>query len=131
MLGFVKMCGVSAVLSFTLVTGYTQLTEAGAPLGSTKLYHQRLGDVATGSVPVATASASAPTTSTGAKGDRLTSGAVDDCAGRTWPYLGAECVTVADGAKKRSHVRFITVESREGVNVSVLQRVPQTDIALR
>lgn len=131
MLGFVKMCGVSAVLSFTLVTGYNQLTEAGAPIGSSKAYHQRLGDAPAAPVSVAAATAPAPTASIGPKGDRLTPGGASDCAGRTWPYLGAECVTVADGAKKRSHVRFVTVESREGVNVSVLQRVPQTDIALR
>lgn len=130
MLGFVKMCGVSAVLSFTLVTGYHQLTEAGAPIGSSKLYHQRLGD-APASPARTVAALGTVETPAGTRGDRLTPGAPADCARRTWPYLGAECVAIAEGTTKRSHVRFITVESREGVNVSVLQRVPQTDVALR
>jgi hypothetical protein len=129
MLGFVKMCGVSAVLSFTLVTGY-QLTEAGAPIGSSKLYHQRLGEASTSPARTVAALGTVETAS-GTKGDRLTPGAPADCARRTWPYLGADCVAAVEGTKKRAHVRFITVESREGVNVSVLQRVPQTDIALR
>jgi hypothetical protein len=108
MLGFVKMCGVSAVLSFTLVTGYGHLTDAGAPIGSTKLYHQRLSD---GPGAPATLVAEAP--AAGSRGDRLAA------------------ATDAARGNLRGHVRYVTVESREGVNVSVLQRLPQTSVASR
>ena len=70
MLGFVKMCGVSAALSFTLVTGYGHLTDAGAPIGSTKLYHQRLSDAPT--APLAAADGvTLPVSAASLKGDLL------------------------------------------------------------
>jgi hypothetical protein len=124
MLGFIKMSGLSAVLSFVLVTGYGHVAAPAAPAGSAKAYQQRLGEAS----PAPHAGAAVLVS--GRKGDRL-EGAPDGCAGQTWPYLGAACIQAADGAEKREHVRFVTVESREGVNVSVLRRVPQTDVALR
>jgi hypothetical protein len=122
MLGFVKMCGVSAALSFTLVTGYGHLTDAGAPIGSTKLYHQRLSDAPT--APLAAADGvTLPVSAASLKGDRLATSKPAGCA--------SPCTFAAGDGNSRGHVRYVTVESREGVNVSVLQRLPQTSVASR
>jgi hypothetical protein len=101
MLGFVKMSGLSAVLSFALVTGYGHVADPAAPAASAKPYQQRLGDASPAPLAAETAAAASDR-----KADRI-------------------------AAVTREHVRFVTVESREGVNVSVLRRVPQTDVALR
>ena len=101
MLGFVKMSGLSAVLSFALVTGYGHVAAPAAPEAAAKPYQQRLSEASP--APLAAEAAGAVSDR---KADRL-------------------------GAVKRDHVRFVTVESREGMNVSVLRRMPQTDVALR
>jgi hypothetical protein len=54
-----------------------------------------------------------------------------NCADQEWPYVSADCLSREDGRPKPSRVRVITIERREGLNVSILQRAPQTEIAHR
>ena len=69
-------------------------------------------------------------TSTSGKGDRLR-GEPESCAAQVWPNIERECLVPVDGTPVRKAVRTITIETREGANVSVLARMPVTAVAGR
>jgi|SRR5215212_5888383 hypothetical protein len=130
MRGFLKMCGLSAVLSFTLVTAYNQAWSSQPDAAGGKLFQDRLAaEGAAGARAPAIVAAPLPSVSAGRKGDRLPSR--NGCADQTWPYLSPACLTAETGGAKPRAVRVITVETRQGTNTSVLARVPQSDIASR
>ncbi len=133
MLGFVKMSALSAVLSFGVVTAYNHEPSMDGMSGD-KLYQDRIpagsdGELSTSSINVVPEHASVRTG--GRKGDRLAVSSPNPCVTQTWPYVARGCLTRTDGRETPSRVRMITVETREGPNTSVLQRMPQTDIARR
>jgi hypothetical protein len=130
MLGFVKMSALSAVLSFGVVTAYNHEPTVDRTSGA-KLYQDRAPvdaeDVATTS-SVSRGSESRSALTGGRKGDRL---ALAPCSAQAWPYVAQACLSRTDGRDMPGRVRVITVEMREGPNTSVLQRMPQTDVARR
>jgi hypothetical protein len=133
MLGFVKMSALSAVLSFGVVTAYNQMPALGEP-GQGKLYQDRVApeaesELSTGSIGGALSEREVVTG--GRKADRLAPGSREGCDEQAWPYVSPSCLSRSDGRSSPSRVRTITVESRAGVNTSVLTRMPQTDIARR
>lgn len=130
MRGFLKMSALSAVLSFTLVTAYNQAWSSQPDPARGKLYQDRLSavepDLHHAIRPVASAT-STPATA-GRKGDRLVQ--EGPCADQTWPYIASACLSGGRSGVAKA-VRTITIEAREGVNTSVLVRVPQADFASR
>jgi hypothetical protein len=130
MFGFVKMSALSAVLSFGVVTAYNH-EPAVDRTGGAKLYQDR---APVGAEAVATTGSVSrgleprPVLTGGHKGSRL---ALAPCESQTWPYVAQACLSRTDGREIPGRVRVITVEMREGSNTSVLQRIPQTDIARR
>lgn len=131
MLGLVKMSALSAVLSVGVVTAYNHEPVVARDGG--KLYNDRLsGETASPLVTGSTAPASVqPAMTGGRKGDRLAVSSGKTCAAQTWPYLAQACLSRSDGRDVPAQVRVITIETREGLNTSILQRIPQTDIARR
>ena len=65
------------------------------------------------------------------RGDRLRNDPIEGCAAQTWPNIDRDCLIPVEGTPIRKAVRTITIETREGSNVSVLARVPVTEIARR
>jgi hypothetical protein len=137
MLGFVKMSALSALLSFSVVAAYEhsagsrdELKAAG--LSEAKLFYDRIapdGEIASSTLGRYQAPAGAVTKV--GKGDRLASPAPKDCAEQTWPHVEPDCMTRADGLPFPGRIRFVTVGTPEGVNTTVLRRLPQTDMASR
>jgi hypothetical protein len=133
MLGLVKMSALSAVLSFGVVQAYDRAVSPmdGAP--STKVFHDRIEPGTGGAAKLVSADGPARSGTAGrteGKGDRIAV-VPTNCAGQEWPYISADCLTRDDGHAKPARVRLITVEHREGANVSVLQRVQPTSVANR
>ena len=85
-----------AGVSAILAAGVVSYGEAGAQSSSGKLFEDRLP---AGSEPLTA-----------------------DCEHRTWPYLSGDCGSARGGANRP--VRIITIEMRDGPNVSTLVRVP-------
>jgi hypothetical protein len=116
MFGLIKIAGLSAVLSAGLVTAYTP-----APTDAGKLYNERVPQTLEDAGPavhtVAFTLAAAETT--GSIGE-----APQRCAAQAWPNIAPECLSAALGTPARANVRTITIEKREGANVSTLVRLP-------
>jgi hypothetical protein len=130
MRGLLKMSGLSAVLSFALVTAYDQASSS-QPDPSPKIYRDRLPgpEQAPTSDARPASSAALRSAAAAAKGDRLAAAA--DCADQTWPYIAPECMAASTDRPGWRQVRVITIEARAGANTSVLMRVPQADVASR
>src|SRR4051794_30856040 len=133
MLGLVKMSALSAVLSFGVVQAYDRAASPldGAPSG--KAFHDRIepgSDLAERAVLADRVATPSPNTSRQGKGDRIAV-VPTNCADEEWPYISAECLSRDDGHNKPGRVRMITIEHREGANVSVLQRVLPSAVANR
>jgi hypothetical protein len=130
MRGFLKMTALSAVLSFTLVTAYNQALSS-QPDGGGKIYHDRLSadDEAAVRASSPVVAAAFPSATTARKGDRLAPQTA--CGEQTWPYIAPSCMSASGNGATPKPVRVITIEAHEGVNTSVLNRVPQADVASR
>lgn len=132
MLGLVKMSALSAVLSFGVVQAYDHATSPVGQEPSGKAFHDRIlpgvGTAARAESPVAVLPVRG--VADGQKGDRLAVVA-PNCTDQEWPYLSADCLARDDGHQKPGRVRVITIERREGVGVSVLERTPVTAVANR
>ena len=134
MFGFLKIAGVSAVLAAGVVA-VLELSSANASVPiSHKAFSDRIlpaeGDVA----PQARAEAPAhfadlALRDPSGKGDRLREPA--SCAAQVWPNIERACLVAVEGTPVRKAVRTITIEAREGANVSVLARMPVTEVAGR
>lgn len=113
MIEAIKIAGMSAVLAAGFVVG----SGAGQPsVDTAKKYTDRVPEAATQIVEASLAGrirAEKPS-----------------CGAQTWPYLSAECMSAAD-ATPRKAVRTVTVEQREGTNVSLLVRLPVAAVASR
>jgi hypothetical protein len=132
MVGYIKMSALSVALSCLLVTAYAPSELSSAATTSGKIFHDRILPDAPAAMPARMVSAGTSVVrSTGAgKGDRLAK-AASGCGGSAWPYYAPECVTREDGRPQAARVRVITIETREGADVSVLRRAPQTELAGR
>ena len=144
MLEFMKIVGVSAVLSAGFVTASERHGQPDLEAVSGKTYTDRVpqgepgegakGDVSPAKVLRITYStagledAGGAPTARGAKGDLQRSAPDGICASQAWPNIASECL---DGAPLRRSVRMITVEERDGANTSVLVRVPAAEVAQR
>ncbi len=108
MIGFVSIAAVSATLSYSAVMGYNQPINKLEAAASGK-YQDRV--LPTDEAPhvhgtsVASVSLAGGSDATG-KGDRLT-------------------------RQRDQPAQFVTVETRSGLNTSILVRVPQIDVAQR
>ena len=137
MFGFVKIAGVSAVLAAGVVA-VLELSSANASVPvSQKAFSDRILPADVGVVPQARTEAPAQFTdlalrgtSTSGKGDRLR-GEPDGCAAQVWPNIERACLVAVEGTPVRKAVRTITIETREGANVSVLATMPVTAVAGR
>lgn len=138
MLGLVKMSALSAVLSFGVVQAYDRAASPfeGAQAGKAftgKAFHDRI-EPGSGSAAKAASTdrntTSAPVAAGQGKADRIAV-VPTNCADQEWPYISADCLSREDGHNKPGRVRMITIEHREGSNVSVLQRVLPTTVANR
>lgn len=115
MFGIIKIAGLSAVLSASLVTAY-----APDPMAPGKLYQDRIvqaDDAGPAARPVAFTLAAADTTGFIGK-------ATPACAGQAWPNIAADCLSADAGMPARAAVRTITIEKRDGANTSTLVRLP-------
>jgi hypothetical protein len=137
MLDFVKMSALSAVLSFGVVATYNGSNPGREEASTGKVYLDR---VLPDADPLTTASVQTEQTFapggevlhvSGRKGDRLTGAAARPCADQQYPHIASGCVSQNDSRAKPAHVRMITVETRPGANLSVLERVPQAALAHR
>jgi hypothetical protein len=137
MFELMKIVGVSAVLSAGVVTASEMHGHQAAEPVSGKAYTDRLpqGDLAPSrALRITYASQSEgrePRMSAGTKGDLLGKAPQGTCASKAWPNIAPECLESANGTPVRSSVRMITVEQREGVNTSVLVRIPSPELAQR
>jgi hypothetical protein len=137
MFELMKIVGVSAVLSAGLVTASEIQPQAAAEATGSKLYTERLGEGHAAPAmfskvtyePGRTEAATAQTSAEG-KGDRLAPAPRSTCASQAWPHVAPECISGPEGSR-RPGVRFITTEHRQGVNTSVLVRIPVSDMAQR
>ena len=137
MFGLVKIAGISALLSAGIVTIY-ELPQAhrAAPVPG-KMFTDRIAPAdARALASVEALRGTAPDGPAAGpmlqgKGDRLWTDAGHDCAAQAWPHIARDCLTANDGTPIRTAVRTITIESREGANVSVLARVPVAEVAQR
>ncbi len=120
MLSLVRMVGVSAVLSSTLVTGYNALALGQPP---TKPFQQRLGAEA----PVS----EAPAVLVGLRQAQSSFGRPKACEGQAWPYYDQSCLKSHRAEVPSNPVRWVTVETRPEPATSTLTRVPQTVVAQR
>ena len=131
MRSLLKMSGLSAVLSFALVTASNQAWPT-QPEPSPKVYRDRLPEAGQGWASEARSASPAALPSVAAtfkgKGDRLAGAA---CAEQAWPYIAPTCLAASADGRTQRPVRVITIETREGANTSVLRRVPQADVASR
>lgn len=130
-----KLIGVVAALSAGVVTAYDlpQARDAAAPVG--KAFHDRILPSEPIAAPKATQVVLANPEHTGSvkqegKADRLVGAA--GCAAETWPNISRGCLVAENGGTPlRKPVRTITLERRDGANVSTLVRVPATGVATR
>lgn len=136
MTGLIKIAGLSAALSASLVTADLIRRPRDEVEPAAKLYTDRVpqtdGGPARNEAPDTAAMRGAgrpEPTAAGHKGDSWREGS--GCAAQAWPYRARECLIAADGAPARPVVRTITIESRAGANTSVLTRVPVADVAIR
>jgi len=136
MFQLLKIVGVSAVLSAGLVLVSEMRVDAAASTGA-KVYVDRLpqGEAAPAQpsrlIHLAGGQMDAPTPGTAAgKGDSLRAAPLA-CTTQAWPHVSRECLVAADGTPARASVRTITMERREGVNTSVLVRMPAPELAQR
>jgi hypothetical protein len=115
MFGLVKIAGLSAVLSASLVTAY-----APTPPSDGKLFHDRIAatpeDGGATVHPLAFRLGAADTTGSIEK-------ASNRCASQAWPNIAPECLSAGGGAQARA-VRTITIEKRDEANTSTLVRLP-------
>jgi hypothetical protein len=133
-----KIIGMSAVLSAGLVTASEVSLPASSEPASAKIYTERLtqtdGVSMRGAAMAATFTAAAEREATGtvkgAKSDSLRKEPAGHCATQAWPHITPDCIA-SDGTGSRKSVRTITIEQREGSNVSVLVRVPAPEVASR
>ena len=136
MLELMKIVGVSAVLSAGFVSGSEMQGHPDREPVSGKIYTDRVpeGDAVPARIlPITYAAATldeGPQTSSEAKGD-LRRAPQRACASQAWPNVAPECLGAADGTPLRSNVRMITVEQRDGMNTSVLVRIPAPELAQR
>ena len=130
MRGLLTMSGLSAVLSFALVTACDQASSS-QPDPSRKIYQDRWpGPEHPSTAEARSASAAArPSVAGTATGDRLAGAA--NCADQTWPYIAPACLAASTDGPRQRPIRVITIEAREGANTSILMRVPQADVASR
>lgn len=137
MFAIAKIAGLSAVLSAGIVTAYELPPARQVAPVSGKVYTDRIlpADERSLREPKAGGAAAAELPNTGVmvwgKGDRLWTDAGNDCAAQAWPQITRDCLAPRDGTPVRGAVRTITIESREGANVSVLARVPVAEVARR
>ncbi len=118
-MSLLRMVGVSAVLSCTLVTGYNALALGRA---AEKPFQERLAGEDTASPPPGPALAPARTVGPGRPGA---------CEGQAWPYYDQNCLKAHRADVPSSPVRWITLESRPEPATSTLTRAPQTVMAER
>lgn len=137
MIELLKIVGVSAVLSAGYVTASEIQARPGSEPASTKIYNDRLpqGEPVPGRVLKITYASAGQgneeaSVSKATKGDML-QGSKGTCAYQAWPNIAPECVVAADGTPRRAGVRMITVEQREGLNTSLLVRMPAAELAQR
>jgi len=135
MFGFLKIAGVSAVLAAGVVA-VLELSSANASVPvSHKAFSDRILPADIGVAPQARAEAPAQFADLAfrgpsGKGDRLR-GDAESCAAQVWPNIERACLVAVEGTPVRKAVRTITIETREGANVSVLARMPVTEVAGR
>ena len=138
--GYLKIAGLSAMLSAGIVTAF----EIHAAPERTPVTGQKLQDrlpqdrsmtvrhaasETTGVAMLARNTDDQPRAGFG-KGDleRL----IVRCANQIWPNIAHECLTSTDGRPVRRATRTITVEERsKGESTSVLVRLPTTEMAHR
>jgi hypothetical protein len=120
MWSLLKMIGVSAVLSGTLVTGYNAVA---LDYAASKPFQQRLTEedpaLAQAETPRVPSKASAP------------QGLSKACEGQAWPYYDQSCLKSHRADLPSSPVRSITIETRTAPATSALTRVPQAVMAQR
>ncbi|MDQ4135083.1 MAG: hypothetical protein M3158_02750 [Pseudomonadota bacterium] len=128
MFELLKIAGVSAVLSAGFVTASEMQPQPAPEAAGAKIYNDRVpeGETTRFSHAVYTVApqdgdAGLQTRREG-KGDAL--GKAQGCASQAWPHIAPECL--GEGRPARG-VRMITVEQRQGANISVLVRVPASD----
>jgi hypothetical protein len=61
---------------------------------------------------------------------RASKGDLPGCVGQTWPDIAPGCLLTSDGSPA-PEVRFVTVGQPAGEAVTVLMRVPASDVAER
>ena len=113
MFGLVKIAGLSAVLSASLVTAY-----APTPPSDGKLFHDRIV-----AAPEDGGAAVRPLRLSDADATGSIHKASNTCASQAWPNIAPECLSAGSGAPARA-VRTITIEKRDEANTSTLVRLP-------
>ena len=134
MLEFMKIVGLSAVLSTGFVTASEMQAHPDREPASGKIYTDRVPQGEPAAVRFTKAAyASAPQaedqgaqTAPDGKGDALGKTPAA-CASQAWPHIAPECLGT-DGGAARGSIRVVTIEQREGVNTSVLVRVPAAEL---
>jgi len=135
MLSWIKIAGLSAILSAGVVTASGNTGQAAITPG--KVSYDRLPpssdvpEVRFGTRSLVGAPATPRSAFASGKGDRWSAPSEADCSRQAWPYISDACLAPAGEARAWRSVRTITVETREGANTSVLVRVPQPALAAR
>jgi len=132
MLSWIKIAGLSAILSAGVVTASGNTGQAAITPG--KVSYDRLPPSSDVPLELARWSARLPLPVLllhSGKGDRWSAPSEADCSRQAWPYISDACLAPAGEARAWRSVRTITVETREGANTSVLVRVPQPALAAR
>lgn len=129
-----KLIAVTAAISAGFVTAYDLSQVRAGTKARGKTYYDRILPSESGAAAkivyaVATADETGSLASD-VKSDSLRA-AAPNCASQTWPNIARECLVAENGATLRKAARTITIEQRQGANVSVLVRVPSAEIASR
>ena len=134
MFQLLKIVGVSAVLSAGFVVVSEMRVDAAATSG--KVHTDRLPQGEAGPaqrsrlIHLAGQMDAPAHSAAGAKGHSMRAAPLA-CTAQAWPHVSRDCLAAADGTPARASVRTITLERREGVNTSVLVRMPAPELAQR
>jgi hypothetical protein len=132
MFELLKIAGVSAVLSAGLVTASEVPPQPAVEAAAGKIYTDRVpeGEPARFSRAAYAAAPENRETQTprDGKGDPLGKAPQGGCASQAWPHIAPECLAGSESGPARGSIRTITVEQRQGANVSVLVRVPASEL---
>lgn len=121
MFGTFKLIGITAALAAGVVTAYDMPQVRAGSETAGKTYYDRVLP----SEPAHTGSIKSDV-----KADAVRT-RDPSCASEAWPNISRGCLLVEAGTPVRKPARTITIEKREGVNTSVLVRVPPGEIASR